>query len=337
MIRRIVIGIVALSVTALIVFRIVQATAEAEAAPDVEEIRQQEGIPVEVVEREFTGSVRGIRSATVRARTGDEIVEIPVRVGQMVSVGDVVLRQSSEGSQASVRQAEAVRNQAARMVDRLRPLMERGAVSEQDWDNANTALEVAEANLDAAQRAIVLTSPIDGVVTDILETQGSMPESGDPLLRISDLSSIQVLLQLSPDQVGELALGEEALMPAGDITGRVTRVGLQADPRSRLVEVEVTFPTSSRGVIPGALTQVRITIGEREGTLLIPRWAVSEGRVWVIDGSDRARSRQVAMGLTGEEEVEILSGLEVGDRVVVAGGSLLTDGALTRIVGRRER
>jgi multidrug efflux pump subunit AcrA (membrane-fusion protein) len=114
--KRIVVGIVVLAIAALIVLRIVQASAPAEDTLDVPEIRQRAGIPVEVasatlgsleVRRSFTGHVRGIRSATVRARTGDEIVEIPVRVGQRVSQGDVVLRQSSQGSQASVRQAEA--------------------------------------------------------------------------------------------------------------------------------------------------------------------------------------------------------------------------------------
>jgi membrane fusion protein (multidrug efflux system) len=297
--------------------------------------------PLEV-RRSFTGTVRGIRSATVRARTADQILEIPVSVGQRVSEGDVVLRQSSQGSQASVRQAEAAHAQALRTVERLRPLHEQGAVSSQDWDNALTALSVAEANLEAAQRAIVLTSPIDGIVTDILETQGSFPGSGDPLMRISDLSRVQVLLGVSPGQREELAVGQRAVLASDAPEGRITRIALQANPENRLIEVEVTFPGSAatgRGpaggpvLVPSTLATVEVVVGTRDSALQIPATALQSGSVWVVDGENLAHARPVQVGLAGNGSVEILQGVEAGERVVTAGASLLSDGVLTRVVG----
>lgn len=344
--KRIVVGTILLAIAAVVIARIVQASAPVEPTRDVTEIRQQVGIPVEVaqatvgpleVRRSFTGTVRGIRSATVRARTGDQILEIPVQVGQRVSEGEVVLRQSSQGSQASVRQAEAAHAQAQRTVDRLRPLHEQGAISNQDWDNAQTALSVAEANLEAARRAVVLTSPIDGVVTDILETPGSFPGMGDPLLRISDLSRVQVLLGVSPGQREELAVGQRALLGPGLPQGRVTRIALQANPESRLIEVEVTFPggvaTGGAPLLPSTLATVDIVVGTRESTLQIPAPGLQDGSVWVVDDQGVAHARPVEVGLHGNGSVEILQGLEEGDRVVTAGASLLSDGVHTRVVG----
>jgi membrane fusion protein (multidrug efflux system) len=364
--KRIVVGIVTLAVVAVVVVRIVQASRPAEPTLDVTEIRQQAGIPVEVaqatvgpleVRRSFTGTVRGIRSATVRARTADQILEIPVRVGQRVAEGEVVLRQSSQGSQSSVLQAEAAHAQAVRTVERLRPLHEQGAISNQDWDNAQTALSVAEANLQAARRAIVLTSPIDGVVTDILETPGSFPGSGDPLMRISDLSRVQVLLGVSPGQREELRVGQRALLPARVGEGAVTRIALQADPETRLIEVEVTFPGSvaatgnaRRGdsgsgtsgeasapaappLVPSTLATVELVVGARDSTLTIPAAALQDGSVWVLDAESVAHARPVRVGLQGNGSVEILEGLEAGDQVVTAGASLLSDGVRTRVVG----
>lgn len=358
--KRIVVGTITLAIVAVVVVRIVQASRPAEPTPDVTEIRQQAGIPVEVaratvgpleVRRSFAGTVRGIRSATVRARTADQILEIPVRVGQRVSEGDVVLRQSSQGSQASVIQAEAAHAQAVRTVERLRPLHEQGAISNQDWDNAQTALSMAEANLAAARRAIVLTSPIDGVVTDILETPGSFPSSGDPLMRISDLSRVQVLLAVSPGQREELQVGQRAFLQSRLGEGRVTRIALQADPDTRLMEVEVTFPgnvaaagSASSGdsgasgatalpLVPSTLATLEIVVGARDSTLQIPAAALQNGSVWVVDEQGIARARAVRVGLAGNGSVEILDGLEVGDRVVTAGASLLSEGARTRVVG----
>ena len=349
--KRIVIGIVVLAIAAVVIVRIVQASAPVEPTRDVAEIRRQAGIPVEVapatvgpleVRRSFTGTVRGIRSATVRARTADQILEIPVSVGQRVSEGEVVLRQSSQGSQASVRQAEAAHAQALRTVERLRPLHEQGAISSQDWDNAQTALSVADANLEAAQRAIVLTSPIDGIVTDILETQGSFPGSGDPLMRISDLSRVQVLLGVSPGQREELAVGQRAVLSPGAAEGRITRIALQANPDNRLIEVEVTFPGSvattagpagTLPLVPSTLATIQIVVGTRDSTLQVPASAIQNGSVWVVDAQNMAHARPVQVGLGGNGSVEILEGLEAGERVVTAGASLLSDGVLTRVVG----
>ncbi len=344
MIKRIVWSVLGLAVIALVAFRIVQASRGTPEAPEVDEIRARTGIPVEVttvgegelvVRREFTGVLRGIRSATIRARTGDEILDIPVRVGERVRTGTVVIRQSSEGSLASVSQAEAAHEQAERNVGRLRPLHERGAISEQDWDNALTALRVAEANLAAARRSVDLESPIDGVVTDLLVNRGTMPEPGDPLARISDLSRLQVVLQVSVEQAAELAVGQPASVPAHGLEGSVSRVAMQADPVSRLLEVELTFPnrTAGAGAVPGALVSARVEVGRRADAVLVPRAAVSNGVAWVVDTAGVAHRREVVTGLEGDGWVEIRDGLAPGDRVVVAGASLLSDGAQTRIVG----
>lgn len=348
MTKRIVIGAIALALVILTIIRVVQASANEEPAPDVTEIRRQAGIPVEVdravvgplvVYREFTGTIRGIRSATIKAKTSDEIVEIPVRVGQTVQVGDVLIRQSSEGSMSSVRQAEAAWEQAQRSVERLRPLRDRGAISEQDWDNAVTALAVAEANLAAASRAIVLTSPIDGIVTDILETRGTVPSADDPLVRLSDLSQLQVLLHVSPEQARELALRQQALLPDYSMQGAVSRIALQADPESRLLEVELTFPGSGGSqnnrdrVVPGALVTSRVIVARRDSALLVPRNATRDGTVWVVDADGVAHLRSVTVGIVGGDDVEIVDGVVEGEQVVVAGASLLSDGAQTRVVG----
>jgi RND family efflux transporter MFP subunit len=342
--KRIVFGIIGIALIALVILRVVQASAEREPDPDVDEIRRRTGMPVEVtrasyapliVRREFTGTLRGVRSATIRAKTGDEIVEIPVRVGQRVRAGDVLIRQSSLGSVAAVRQAEAAWEQAARSVERLRPLKERGAISDQDWDNAVTALRVAEANLEAARRAVVLTSPFDGIVTDVLESRGTVPSPGDPLVRISDLSEIQVRLQVSPEQAQELALGQPALLASQGLEGQVTRIALQADPETRLLEVELTFPggTAVEGLVPGSLVTVQVEVGRRESCLVVPERAVREGIAWVVDADRLAHRRQVRLGLRGNGNVEVLVGLAEGERVVVAGASLLSEGVTTRIVG----
>ncbi|NJD19414.1 MAG: HlyD family efflux transporter periplasmic adaptor subunit, partial [Gemmatimonadetes bacterium] len=168
-------------------------------------------------------------------------------------------------------------------------------------------------------------------VTDILVTAGSFPGSGDDLVRVSDLSRVQVILNLSPDQAAELARGQQAFLPAQQTQGEVTRIALQADPETRLVEVELTFPGSA-SVIPGTLVESEVVVGRKDQALVVPRAALQNGSVWVVGEGDRVQLRTVQLGLQARDRIEVLSGLEPGERVVVAGASLLSEGALARVV-----
>lgn len=333
--------LVAVALVAITTARVLHATAQVEPPLEVDRIRERDGVPVEIVRvaeaplrltRSFTGTARGIRSATLRASTGDQILEIPVRVGQAVEVDQILVRQSSQGSMSSVDQALAAWERAKRTVDRFRPLHEEGALSDHDWDEALTALRVAEANLEAARKAILLTSPIAGTVTDVLVTEGSYPGPGDPLVRVSDLSSTQLLLQVSPAQRREMELGQTALIPGTGLEGRITRVAIQADPETRLLEVEITFPASGE-LLPGSLSPVEVLVLEREAAIAIPVNALMADAVWILDDEDRARRVRVTTGARTRDRVEILDGLDPGDRLVVAGATLLSEGVLSRVVG----
>jgi RND family efflux transporter MFP subunit len=182
-----------------------------------------------------------------------------------------------------------------------------------------------------------LTSPIDGVVTDILMTRGSVPESGDPLVRVSDLSRLQVTVAVSPEQARELALDQPAVLSEIGLAGRVSRLALQADPQSRLLEVELTFPGAPLGagtdIVPGTLVAVQVEVGRRPDAVLVPEAAARDSLLWVVDSAGVARRRAVRLGLVGDGWVEVCEGLASGERVVTAGASLLSDGARTRIVG----
>jgi multidrug efflux pump subunit AcrA (membrane-fusion protein) len=132
-------------------------------------------------------------------------------------------------------------------------------------------------------------------------------------------------------------MGQQAALPEYQLTGQVSRIALQADPETRLVEVELTFPgsggSSSMRVVPGGLVTANVVVGQKDSALLVPRDAIDEGAVWVIDDAGIATRRTVMTGLAATDQVEVLEGLSEGDRVVVAGASLLSDGALARIVG----
>jgi len=94
----------------------------------------------------------------------------------------------------------------------------------------------------------------------------------------------------------------------------------------------LTFPGAAP-LLPGALTTVEVLVAQKESTLSVPSVALVQGGVWVVDAAGLAHLVSVELGSRARNQVEILSGLQSGDQVVVAGASLLSDGVQTRIVG----
>ncbi|TVP76155.1 MAG: efflux RND transporter periplasmic adaptor subunit, partial [Gemmatimonadales bacterium] len=266
---------IGLVLVVIFVVRIIQLSADEEPSPTVDEIRESSGMPVVVADvergdletwRRFSGTVTGEREAVIRARSDDEIREIRVGVGDRVEAGQMIVRQAGQGSDARVRQAEASLRQAERNVDRLRPLWEAGALSDQDWEDANTQLEVAQADLEAVAEVQGGIAPIAGVVSEVPARVGSIPAPGDPLVRIVDDSAYRVPLRMSERQAGEIERGMEARVSGVEATGEVDRVAIQASAVTRLVEVEVRFPGSAP-LRPGTLVNVQVLVAVVEDVI----------------------------------------------------------------------
>jgi RND family efflux transporter MFP subunit len=337
-------AVIGAALVLLVIYRVIEATSAPDAPPTIEQIRSEQGIAVTVspviageltVWREFNGTVSGAQEAVVRARTGDQIASVPVTVGTRVGRGQVLVQQAGEGTAARVRQAEAARRQAASTVERLRPLHAAGAISDQEWEQALTHLELATADVVATRDITTLTSPLAGTVTEVNARPGMIPSAGDALVRVADLSRLVVYLRVSAAEAADIRQGQRAQVPGTAAAGEVRRVALQADPETRLVEVEVGFPPAA-GLIPGTLATVQVEVARRDGAVQVPRAAVREGQVWVVGADDRVQRRAVQVGLQARETVEVVAGVQPGERVVVEGAALLSDGARVRIIEATE-
>jgi membrane fusion protein, copper/silver efflux system len=216
-------------------------------------------------------------------------------------------------------------------VARLRPLHQAGAISDQEWEAAQTQLELARADVAAASDFLTLTSPLAGTVTEVIARPGMIPTAGDPLVRVADLSELVVYARVGAAEAALIRQGQDARVPGTPAQGQVRRIALQADPETRLVEVQVGFPPGA-GLIPGTLATVQIQVASSENAVRVPRAAVRDGYVWVVNGEGRAARRSVEVGLQSREHSEILRGLQSGERVVVDGASLLSEGAAVRVI-----
>ncbi len=314
------------------------------------ELQEEQGVPVEVetaildtfrLSRSFLGTVQGGQQADVVAPLPEKIVSLPLEVGARVSKGQVVARFDARAPAAQHLQAKLAYEDAEREVNRLENLYQVGAVSEQMLQKAQFARDVTKQNYESSSELVALTSPLDGLVTEIFYRLGESPEVGKPVVRIANLQIIQVEFQINFEDhrlINEKTPAFLSLNGAGstELPARISKIGLSADPHSRLFSVWVTMDNAQALLQPGLLVEVRLVVIEKPGVTLIPRDALltrnDQLGVFVVTTEQRAVFTPVQIGGDNAAQVEVLHGITPEQRVVINGQNRLKGGELVKII-----
>lgn len=350
-------------VLAVVVVWRIAAIGETTPARSIEEIQAAEGIPVDVavvregrltVVTDVAGVVEGLRQSTLRAPADYKAGPVHVSVGDRVRRGQRLLSfdsQTSPDRAARLAQARERYENAKRQYDRLAPLLDAGAISESDLDDARTALEVARADLADARLKLDVVSPIDGVVTLVAVRPGDAVASGDVVAQVAVLDSVRVTADVAQDVAARLRVGAAvhvaAVADAGvtaegahaNAAGSIRRVALGADPTNRLFRVEAVLANADLRLRPGQTITMSVASEVTAASTLVPQRALlgqedvtpgSSQEVYVVRGR-RAQRTRVDLGAVATEVVAVRSGVVPGDTVVVFGANKVTDGVKVRI------
>jgi membrane fusion protein, copper/silver efflux system len=197
----------------------------------------------------------------------------------------------------------------------------------------------------AVQPRITLTSPIDGVVAELATREGMAVMAGETLFRINGLSNIWVNAAVPESQAGLLRPGAPArarslALPGVELRGNVQAILPDVDPVTRTIRVRVELANPERALAPGMFVSVSFETASRE-TLVVPSEAVmrtgTRSVVILADGAGNFRPVDVEIGLENDGNVEVTSGLEPGQLVVVSGQFLLDSEASLRATATRMR
>ncbi|CAN5493883.1 efflux RND transporter periplasmic adaptor subunit [soil metagenome] len=285
------------------------------------------------------GTVQAQHETTVAARILARVVEIPLRAGQTVHQGELLVRMDAtdlqarlEQSQAAAVSAAAERDQAIIDERRIAQLVKDHAVSQGDYDNAATTLKSAQANVTRVSQSIVeaqavlgyatIVAPMDGIVVDKNVDVGDTVTPGQPLLRLYDPQRMQLVANVRESLARRLAVGQaiELNLEALDKTcvGQVSEMVPDSQSASRTFQVKVTSPCLS-GLYTGMFGRIFVPLDEQE-LLVIPKAAIRHvGQLELVDVVDGnvIRRRAVRGGQTIGTDREVLSGLQAGEKVVV--------------------
>jgi RND family efflux transporter MFP subunit len=192
-----------------------------------------------------------------------------------------------------------------------------------------------------------VTAPFAGVVTKRFADTGSMIQAGTasqtqamPVVRLSENSLLRLVLPVPESAVPTVHIGQQVEVRVPTLNrsfpGRVARFSDKLSLATRTMDTEVDVPNPSLVLIPGMYAEVDLTLDRRNAVLAIPVTAVdvdsaaATGRVMVITPNNRVEVRTISLGIETANKVEVRSGLNEGDLVVIAGRSSLQPGEEVR-------
>jgi multidrug efflux system membrane fusion protein len=274
----------------------------------------------------------------------------------LATVRDADYQEKRKQALSQLREAEVAVAHATEEYERAARLYATKSVTKTEHDGARTRLDVMRAKLDGA-RALVqeaenaigdtsLRSPIDGLVMRRLVEVGSLAGPGTPGYVLADTRQVKVVFGAPDDIVNTLKLGAAQPLSIASVPGRpfrgvVSRIAPVADPRSRVFDVEITLPNADGRLKVGMVASLEVG-GERAAApVVVPLAAIvrapgdrSGYAVFVVedrDGRSVARVRIIELGQAFGNSIAVVSGLAVGERVVVVGATLIADGEAVRV------
>jgi len=203
--------------------------------------------------------------------------------------------------------------------------------------------QAAKAHFQGAQAQLGYTeirSPMTGVITDRSVYEGEMASAGSPLLTVMDVSYVVARANVPQNQAAHLKVGDEATVTQTDssqeVSGKVIVVSPAVDPNTTTVQVWIQMANPGEKLKPGATVHASIVAETLTNVVVVPAAALlpsAEGdTVAMVVGADSmAHERKVEVGVREGDKAQILSGVKPGEKVVIAGGVGLEDGAKVRV------
>ena len=282
---------------------------------------------------EALGTLKANNSLIITSTVTELVTEVHFTDGQRVNQGDLLVSMDTSDEMALLQEEQARLDEARRLVKRLSPLAAQNATSKSALDTQKSIVSVAEARIKGIRSQInkrLIKAPFDGVVglNDI--SVGTLAQPGFELATLDDDSSMKMDFSVPERHLSYLTKGlkieaKSRAFPDQDFSGEITSINSRIDPVTRSVLVRAIIQNDEQSLKPGVLMRIQLATQPRI-SLLIPEEAITasatEQRVFKIINQDNVISVEetlINIGTRNGGKLEVLSGLNEGDQVVIHG------------------
>lgn len=294
-----------------------------------------------------TGSITAKEEVKIIAQAEGKITRLAVEEGDKVTKGQTLVVLDARILEAQTKEAQANVEDARAAYNRAERLRKSGLVSEQEFEQAKTRLNVLKARLEY-QKALLnyttIESPISGIVTFRGVREGDVAVPRAHLLTVSDPQTLVMEINVSELDVPSITVRDPVQVrvdayPNEAFSGKVRRVFPLSDPITRLVRIEIELTVKDHRLFPGLFARAELTTSRKERATVVSNDAIlmsasGAASVFVVADSVIER-RELTLGIRDASSSEVTAGVDPGDKVVVSGLNQLNPGMIVRITRER--
>ena len=299
---------------------------------------------------DFQGNVRSKKNVLVFPEMSGQLEKLYVEKGSAVKKGQTIAKIESASLQAQVKQMEAQLALTKTLFERRQRLWEKKVGSEIEYLQAKSNFEAqsnALKNLKVNLGKTYVKAPFTGVIDEVITEAGNIvsPASNQAIVRVVNLSNMYVKTELPEKYFTTIKKGNEVEVEfpvlGKKIKSKVYQTGTYIDPRNRTFSIEVKLTNKDRDIIPNLTTKLKINDYTNNEAILVAQNVISEdakGRsyLYVAKTTNRKGIYEVSKQFveTGKAQagvIEILSGIEVGQQIVIEGARSVEQGQKVRI------
>ncbi|MBI5119244.1 efflux RND transporter periplasmic adaptor subunit [Candidatus Poribacteria bacterium] len=287
------------------------------------------------------------------------LVEVPVEVsgrvdwrgpkeGDLIAkAGTPILRIDQRTFKAHLDEAQAAYDLASNNCKRIEQLHAEGIISKEQLDQCRTAVATAASRLDIARIQFdkaTVKAPIAGTLNKWYVEAGEYVNEGSHVAYMVVVDPVKVLVKAPEKDVPHLRVGQKVqvafqFLKGSLLEGTITYVSIVGDNATRTYDVEITAPNPMREILPAMIGTVRILRGEIPDAVTVPLFSVvprGDSTVVFVEKDGKAHERTVDLGILEGDRVQIVKGLQPGEKLIVEGHRELDEGAPVRVQGSVE-
>ena len=295
------------------------------------------------IQTTYVGSLLPNQRVLMRSQIDGVIENINFEEGDEITKEKKLIDISTKELQLKLKIAIADSNLADINIKRDEKLASSNLISSSQLDQTRTRAESARLNKELARISLkksLISSPLDGTVKTRHVKVGEFVRKGDKLVEILDLSRVIVKVNIPELEILEIKIGQKVeialyIMEEIIFSGEVKNIGLEADSNNRTFPVEIHVSNSERMLRPGMLARSTFTKSIDDEQIVIPRHTIFEkerGRVVYVFDKGKVFQRDIQVGLSQKDQVQVIKGLKKGELIVVEGHNKLSDGEEVNVV-----
>jgi RND family efflux transporter MFP subunit len=298
---------------------------------------------------QLPGRARSAREVNLAFDGSGTLIERPVSIGDLVEEDDLIARLDPRDFQARVQAAQADARNAQRNFARGAELRERAFISEAEYDRLEANVDITQADLALAQKALsdsVIRAPFPGVISDLMVENFQSVPAKKVIARLLGTERIEMVVNLSENQIAGLPHVETLevvfdAFPDLRLPAEITEIGREASSTTRTFPITLSMKQPEEQKILAGMAGVAMATGRfnpasSEG-YVIPASAFigqakdNQSEVWVVADDNRVHRRTVRVGDLVPGGVTVLEGIETGELVATAGAHTLSEGQEVRV------